>query len=99
MKQAHIIQTDRLVLRQFEAKDANGFYEMNADPEVIRHTGDLPLNNTLESAAQFLLAQTDHLSAGILSMVKYLQLTQHKTNQNAHVNQLISGKFFNFPVL
>ncbi|MEM9921622.1 MAG: GNAT family N-acetyltransferase [Bacteroidota bacterium] len=58
MKQAHIIQTDRLVLRQFEAKDANGFYEMNADPEVIRHTGDLPFTSV--EAAQLFIESYDH---------------------------------------
>lgn len=35
-----ILQTTRLTLRELTAADAENFYTLNADPEVIRYTGD-----------------------------------------------------------
>lgn len=35
-----IITTQRLNLRQLTSHDAENFYLLNADPEVIRYTGD-----------------------------------------------------------
>ncbi len=35
-----IIETDRLILRPFTLLDVDASYEMNADPEVVRYTGD-----------------------------------------------------------
>ncbi|NUO01494.1 MAG: GNAT family N-acetyltransferase [Saprospiraceae bacterium] len=48
-----ILETERLVLREFEVADAPFYYELNADPEVLRYTGDDPFP-TLESAVKFL---------------------------------------------
>jgi RimJ/RimL family protein N-acetyltransferase len=50
--------TPRLRLRQFEQRDAADFYEMNADPEVIRYTGDPPFVS-IQAAADFIQAY-DH---------------------------------------
>ncbi|MCB0636656.1 MAG: GNAT family N-acetyltransferase [Lewinella sp.] len=44
-----ILETPRLVLREFLPTDAPFFYEMNLDPEVIRYTGDRPFTSTAEA--------------------------------------------------
>lgn len=38
MKQ--ILETERLILREFETKDASNFYKLNLNPNVIRYTGE-----------------------------------------------------------
>ncbi len=48
-----IIETPRLILREFIVDDAFDIYELNADPEVIRYTGDPPFD-TVENARKFL---------------------------------------------
>ncbi len=48
-----ILETERLLLREFEVADAPSYYELNQDPEVLRYTGDAPFP-TLESAVDFL---------------------------------------------
>lgn len=48
-----ILETERLLLREFEVADAPYYYELNQDPEVLRYTGDAPFP-TLESAVEFL---------------------------------------------
>jgi len=53
-----ILETDRLYLRQFIAQDAIHFFKMNADPDVIKFTGDRPFKN-LEEAQVFI----DHYEA------------------------------------
>ncbi|QDF01498.1 GNAT family N-acetyltransferase [Myxococcus xanthus] len=35
-----VMQTPRLLIREFIPADAESFYLLNADPEVIRYTGD-----------------------------------------------------------
>jgi len=35
-----IVETRRLLLREFVPDDAAAFYELNRDPEVVRHTGE-----------------------------------------------------------
>lgn len=48
-----ILETQRLYLRELNPGDAEEFYALNADPEVIRYTGDEPFENT-QAAKQFL---------------------------------------------
>lgn len=48
-----ILTTKRLKLRQLTPADAENFYLLNADPEVIRYTGDDAFA-TIEAAKQFL---------------------------------------------
>jgi ribosomal-protein-alanine N-acetyltransferase len=48
-----IIETPRLLLRNFRQEDAVGFYALNNDPEVLRYTGDEAFRN-VEEAAQFI---------------------------------------------
>ena len=40
-----IMETKRLLLRQFIIEDAQDFYELNADPEVTKYTGDTAFAN------------------------------------------------------
>ena len=44
-----IIETERLRLREFELTDAKVFFDLNADPEVTRHTGDNAFESIEES--------------------------------------------------
>lgn len=45
MEEKIILQTPRLILRQFLPTDAAAMYRLNADPEVIRYTGDQPFSS------------------------------------------------------
>jgi [ribosomal protein S5]-alanine N-acetyltransferase len=36
------LESRRMTLHRFSDADAAGFYELNADPEVLRYTGDRP---------------------------------------------------------
>jgi hypothetical protein len=47
------------VLKRFSPADASGFYELNQDPEVIRHTGDVPFASVAE--AESFIRSYDHL--------------------------------------
>ena len=49
-----IIETKRLWLREFNQEDAESFYLLNLDPEVIQFTGDESFKN-IEEAEKFLL--------------------------------------------
>lgn len=42
MQSPYVIETKRLLLRKFQAKDAASLYLLNSDPEVLRYTGDQP---------------------------------------------------------
>lgn len=46
-------ETDRIFLRPLHTADAENFYRLNSDPEVIRYTGDVPFKSR-EEARQFL---------------------------------------------
>ncbi|WP_435579769.1 GNAT family N-acetyltransferase [Gilvibacter sp.] len=46
-----ILQTERTYLREFLPSDAEFFYSLNLDPEVIRYTGDAPFANIAEAEA------------------------------------------------
>lgn len=50
--------TLRLRLREFQTCDALGFYQMNADPEVLRYTGDHPFKDI--KAAENFISTYDH---------------------------------------
>ena len=52
------LETTRLYLRPFREEDAEGFFQLNADPEVIRHTGDAAFRS-VEEARTFIRAY-DH---------------------------------------
>jgi RimJ/RimL family protein N-acetyltransferase len=58
-----IIQTPRLLLREFLLADAAAFYAMNLDPEVIRYTGDRPFASIAE-AERFIRAYDQYQRFG-----------------------------------
>ncbi|MEM1216624.1 MAG: GNAT family N-acetyltransferase [Bacteroidota bacterium] len=47
----YLLTTDRLYLRPFQLEDALGFYTLNADPAVLRYTGDTPFASVAAAAA------------------------------------------------
>jgi [ribosomal protein S5]-alanine N-acetyltransferase len=49
-----ILETDRLLLREFVEDDAEWFFRLNTDPEVLRFVPDKPLLN-VEQARQILI--------------------------------------------
>jgi len=49
----NILSTKRLTLREFSDSDAPHFYRLNADPEVMKYTGDVPFQS-VEEALQFI---------------------------------------------
>jgi RimJ/RimL family protein N-acetyltransferase len=49
-----ILETDRLLLREFVEADAEAFFDLNSHPEVVRFVPDKPLLN-VEQARQLLL--------------------------------------------
>lgn len=58
-----IIETPRLYLREFSIKDANDFFEMNNDPDVIKYTGDAPFTS-VEKAKEFIDDYDQYTSYG-----------------------------------
>ncbi|GAA0873211.1 hypothetical protein GCM10009117_23580 [Gangjinia marincola] len=59
-----IITTPRLYLREFISEDAEAFYRLNLDEEVIRYTGDKPFAS-IEEARDFILKYTAYQDYGI----------------------------------
>lgn len=53
MNEAFYIETERTFLRKLTCKDAEDFYALNLDPEVLKYTGDVPFEN-LDAAKKFL---------------------------------------------
>jgi [ribosomal protein S5]-alanine N-acetyltransferase len=49
----HILQTQRLYLREITEADAENAYLLNLDPEVLKYTGDVAFNS-MEEARTFL---------------------------------------------
>lgn len=64
MTQPWLIETPRLRLRELGPDDAAAMYELNADPEVIRYTGDPPFAS-VEAARDFLAAYPDYRAHGM----------------------------------
>ncbi|PQB05292.1 GNAT family N-acetyltransferase [Aureitalea marina] len=58
-----IVETDRLILREFRPQDAEKMYLLNLDPEVIRYTGDPPFQS-VQDASNFLTGYDDYKSNG-----------------------------------
>ncbi len=44
-----ILETSRLFLRELTPDDANDFFLLNSDPEVMRYTGDTPFTDVSEA--------------------------------------------------
>ncbi len=49
----YLIESNRLYLREMLSIDAANFYELNLDPEVMRHTGDRSFES-IEASREFL---------------------------------------------
>jgi ribosomal-protein-alanine N-acetyltransferase len=58
-----IVETQRLLLRQFTIEDAGEMFRLNSDPDVIRHTGDVPFYDS-EEARNFIKNYKAYQSAG-----------------------------------
>ncbi len=58
-----ILQTPRLLLRELNIKDAQNFYELNRNPNVIKFTGDLPFDS-VSAAEKFLKNYKDYEKNG-----------------------------------
>jgi ribosomal-protein-alanine N-acetyltransferase len=58
-----ILETKRLYLREFDAIDAEKICELNADPEVLLFSGDLPFAS-VEQAKEFLENYAEYKNNG-----------------------------------
>jgi ribosomal-protein-alanine N-acetyltransferase len=58
-----LLETNRLLLREIVATDAPEMFALNADPEVLKHTGDIPFEN-LDEAKTFLENYSDYRKNG-----------------------------------
>ncbi len=58
-----ILETARLLLRELNADDAEDFYRLNLNPNVIRYTGDTAFGN-VEEAKRFLENYADYTLNG-----------------------------------
>ncbi|MEE9432574.1 MAG: GNAT family N-acetyltransferase [Melioribacteraceae bacterium] len=58
-----ILETNRLVLREFENSDAENMFELNSDREVIKYTGDKPFES-IKQAKYFLSNYSDYKKNG-----------------------------------
>ena len=58
-----ITETNRLILREFNVSDAEDFFRLNSDPEVLKFTGDLPFPSTVD-AKKFLENYSDYHEKG-----------------------------------
>lgn len=58
-----ILKTDRLLLREFETTDAQNFYELNLNPNVIKYTGNSAFKD-INDAKTFLENYSDYQKNG-----------------------------------
>ena len=58
-----IIETDRLLLREFILDDAEKFYQLNLNPNVIRYTGNTTFKS-IDEAKSFLENYNDYKANG-----------------------------------
>lgn len=58
-----ILQTRRLTLREFNVSDARNMFLLNADPEVLRYTGDVSFTDSAD-AGNFLQKYSDYKRNG-----------------------------------
>lgn len=58
-----ILETKRLILREFDISDTEKLFELNADPEVIQYTGDEAFGS-VENTESFLKNYGDYKKNG-----------------------------------
>ena len=54
-----ILETQRLIVREFELSDAPAFFELNQDWEVMQYTGDTSFES-VDAAKQLILNYPDY---------------------------------------
>lgn len=47
-------ETERLLIREMRVEDAESFYLLNADADVLKHTGDVPFKDVQDSSDFFM---------------------------------------------
>lgn len=62
-KMKKIVETDRLLLKEFEIGDAESFYELNLNPNVIKYTGNSAFKD-IDEAKSFLKNYSDYQRNG-----------------------------------
>ena len=60
----YILETERTKIRPLTPKDAEHFYMLNQDPEVLKYTGDNPFE-TVEAAKEFLVQYDQYEKYGV----------------------------------
>jgi len=58
-----ILETPRLLLREFDIDDAQSFYDLNLNPNVIKYTGNSAFKD-IEEAKEFLNNYSDYKENG-----------------------------------
>lgn len=58
-----MLETSRLILREFIVDDAEALYNLNGDPDVIRFTGDVPFKEVLD-AVEFIATYDEYRTNG-----------------------------------
>ena len=58
-----ILDTERLILREFDSSDTEKMYRLNSDPEVLLYSGDSPFAS-IEKAKEFLENYSDYKKNG-----------------------------------
>lgn len=64
MKENIIIETKRTIMRYLTVDDAEDFYSLNLDSEVIKFTGDQPFEN-VQAARDFLSSYNQYEKYGV----------------------------------
>ena len=60
-----ILETPRLLLREVDECDVEGFFEMDSDPEVVRYVGVPPTENREKSLEIIRFVQSQYVAFGI----------------------------------
>jgi len=58
-----MLETNRLILREFRISDAKKMWELNSDEGVLKYTGDKPFDS-VKSAEKFILKYQDYKKNG-----------------------------------
>ena len=58
-------ETERFILREILPIDAEGFFELNADPEVQKYLGNKPITSTTQAIEDINFIRAQYLSNGI----------------------------------
>ena len=64
MKEIEILETERTIMRKLTKEDANHFYTLNLDQEVLKYTGDKPFEN-LQASIDFLTNYDQYEKYGV----------------------------------